>query len=117
MAYFRIKNITSNLQKRDPNKDTTLDVEYNEGFKKKNQKLKPGAELYISSPNLPVEFHLLRMKRLITVNEISKNNFLKLQKPIPKVVTTNTTTEKEKPVSKKRIYKKKEELTETPNEI
>lgn len=81
MGYFKIKNITNTLGKRDINKDRELSVEYNIGFTKKVHKIKSGDELIISSKSLPVSAHQLRLKGLATVVEISENEFIRLQKP------------------------------------
>lgn len=81
MGYYKIKNITNNLGKRDTNKDLTLNVEYNVGFQKKYKKLPPNEEIIMQCKSLPASIHTLRVKKFIKINEISENEFIRLQKP------------------------------------
>ena len=104
MVYYKITSLTHKLPKRHINKDKTLEIEYRESFKEREYRLPPNGTLYISSPSLPVNLHKLRMKKMITVVEINKNDFMKLQQPpipvaLPKKVEKTTTTEK--PVTKR----------------
>ena len=103
MVYYKITSLTHKLPKRHINKDKTLEIEYRESFSEKKYILPPNGTLYISSPSLPVNLHKLRMKKMITVVEINKNTFMRLQQPPipvvqPKVEKTTTT---EKPVTKR----------------
>jgi len=112
MGYYKIQSLTNTLPKRDMNKNLVLDIEYKEGFSEKKYSLKPGGILYLASATLPIKLHQLRMKKLIIVSEISKNNFMKLQNPAPKVATTSTTkAEKKEETSKKGRGRKKEETS------
>jgi hypothetical protein len=98
------------------------------GFEKKTQKLPVGGEIYISCGNLPISVHKLRIKKLVSVREVSQNEFFKAHKPktvetkevvvepeaesVEESVETNE-DEEETPLTttsttkKKRIYKKK----------
>jgi hypothetical protein len=99
MGYYKVTNLTAKLPKRHQQKNSTLKLEYRANFDIKTQDLHVGQTLYISSPSLPVNLHKLRMKKLISVVEIGKNTFMKLQRPIPKPqskVETKTTTQKSK---------------------
>ena len=81
MAHYKIKNITGNLPKRHINKDTNLSIEYQVGFHKKFKNLNFNDEIVLSCRRLPISVHGLRAKQLITVTEISENEFMRLQKP------------------------------------
>ena len=81
MAYYKIRNITNTLPKRHESKDKVLNIIYNVGFIPKNYSLAIGNEMIISCGKLPTNIHKLRAKRLITVQEISENDFLKNQRP------------------------------------
>ena len=109
MPYYKITSLTAKLPKRHLHKNENLKIEYREGFDTKTNELPVGATVYISSPSLPVNYHKLRMKGLISVVEIGKNAFMKLQKNEQKpvvapVVETTTTTKK----ASKRGHKSKE---------
>lgn len=80
MGYYRIKNITDKLPKRHPQKDSILKIEYNIGFKNDSHNLGGGQQITIECGNLPTNIHMLRMKNLITVQEISKNEFYNTNK-------------------------------------
>lgn len=97
MAHYKIKNITNNLPKRHVDKDRVLKVEYHVGFQKKFREVYPNEEILMTCRTLPVSIHGLRAKKLITVSEISENEFIRLQKPsskIPKMQKPNLELEK-----------------------
>ena len=94
MGYYKITNLTAKLPKRHQQKNSTLILEYRAGFDTKKYNLPVGGTLFISSPSLPVDLHKLRMKKLITVVEIGKNTFMKLQKPKPIVEVSEKPTPK-----------------------
>jgi hypothetical protein len=81
MAHYKIKNITDKFGKRHVNKDSVLNIEYHVGFQKKYRRLAAGDEIVLSCRTLPVSIHTLRAKKMITVMEISENEFARLQKP------------------------------------
>ena len=123
MAHYKIKNITGKLAKRHVSKDTILNIEYHVGFQKKFRKLGVNNEILLTCRTLPVSVQLLRAKKLITVSEISENEFVRLQKPSAKPAPVKETKKvapkeevkeeveaKEEP-KKKRTYKKKAEST------
>lgn len=126
MAHYKIKNITNTLGKRHVSKDSVLNIEYHVGFQKKFSKLGVNDEALITCRTLPVSVQLLRAKKLITISEISENEFVRLQKPSarkkpikinqPKVVNVEKKeVVKEKP-KKNRTYKKKTTTTKAPSE-
>ena len=78
MVYYKVRSLTSKLSKRHAMKDATLNIEYRESFKQKKYELTPNGVLYISSPSLPVNLHKLRMQKMVTIVELSKNTFMRL---------------------------------------
>jgi len=118
MGYFKIKNITNSLPKRHVKKDSMVEIEYSGGFIKKSFKLNSGAEAYIEAGNLPISIHKLRMKGMISIVEVSKNDFYKKQKPEPPKVTAPKKGEiidgaVEKDTSIKKINRKKRDINPT----
>lgn len=106
MNIYRITNITNKLGKRDDNFNTTLNITYVDNMEKKKISLKPQNNLYLIIKSLPLSVRKLRMKKLITVEEISNKEFEAIQrnensKKSSKGVTTTTTTKKTKTKSKK----------------
>lgn len=85
MAYFVIKNITNKLDKRHPNVNQTLEIEYFSQFEKKFHSLASGREMVINADNLPLGVHILKAKNLITVKKISDAEYEKSQKSKPVV--------------------------------
>lgn len=77
MGYYKIKNITNTLAKRHPRKDSVIKIDHKDGIKTKPYDLKSGEQITISCGNLPANLHLHRMKGLISVTEISENEFNK----------------------------------------
>lgn len=78
MAFYKIKNITNLLGKRDINKNKTLSIDFNNKFEKTTFTLKVNDVLYISLPTIPINLHQLRMKSFITITQISENEYLHL---------------------------------------
>lgn len=106
MAHYKIKNITGKLPKRHVNKDSVLSIEYQVGFHKKFKKLNINDEIVLSCRTLPVSIHGLRAKQLITVTEISENEFMRLQKPSARKVPVPTPPKKKEVVAKEPAKKK-----------
>ena len=112
MAYYKIKNVTSGLAKRHPQKSTVLEIKYNSGFNISTHNLRPGQEIIIECKNIPVGLRNLRLKKLVTLREISENEFLKLKNPKPKKKVISKVIEEKKPaVTKKTTTKKKRTYT------
>lgn len=124
MAYYKITSLTATLPKRHMHKDKALNIQYRENFSEKSYNLPVNGTLYISAPSLPINLHKLRMKKLITIVEVSKNTFMKLKnpRPIPVVVVpiieeeeeveTKTTTKKPRKTSSKKVSVEETEQTE-----
>lgn len=131
MAHYKIKSITGKLPKRHVDKDRTIDIEYHVGFQKKYRKLNANEEILLTCKTLPASVHSLRIKKLIVINEISENEFIRLQKPSSKpkkevkqdtfvekqtTTTTTTTMPPEEESSSKRRSRKKTSTTTIPPE-
>ena len=128
MAHYKIKNITGKLGKRHVNKDSVLNIEYHVGFQKKFRKLGVNDEVLLTCRTLPVSIQLLRAKKLVTITEISENEFVRLQKPSarrkpaqveePKKVVAKKEESEEKveEPKKKRTTRKKTTTTKAPAE-
>jgi len=115
MAYFIIKNITNKLDKRHPNVNQSLDIEYFSQFEKKYHNLASGREMVISADNLPLGVHILKAKNLIYVKKVSDSEYEKMQqskqiKEKKPEVTTTTQNQAEDTSQKKE--KKKFKKTE-----
>jgi len=118
MAYFVIKNITNKLDKRHPNLNQTLDIEYFSQFEKKIHKLASGREMVINADNLPLGVHILKAKNLITVKKISDIEYEKIKQSKivkeKKLETAIEQTQMEEQTYKKekKKHKKQEEKSE-----
>ena len=91
MTNYKITNITNTAGKRDPKFNTTLNIDYVDSMVKKNITVKPGETIFLQINSLPLSVHSLRVKKLISVVEVSNNelkNSLNITKPavIPPVI-------------------------------
>jgi len=91
MTNYKITNITNTAGKRDPKFNTTLNIDYVDSMVKKNITVKPGETIFLQINSLPLSVHRLRVKKLISVVEVSNNelkNSLNITKPavIPPVI-------------------------------
>jgi hypothetical protein len=85
MGTFKITNITNTLGKRDVKYNTVLGIEYVDDMLKKTIKIKAGETVYLTMPSLPISAHLLRVKNLITVTEVSDSEIASVRvKPTAK---------------------------------
>ena len=76
MKSYKITNITNLLGKREYKYNTTLELDYVDGLIKKKIKIKAGDSINLSIEALPLSVHRLRVKNLIIVNEIKKEDGL-----------------------------------------
>lgn len=74
MGIYRITNITHTLGKRNAKYNSILDIAYVEKMMNKIIKVKPNDSVYLTVNKLPLSVHRLRVKKLVTVVEISKND-------------------------------------------
>jgi len=91
MTNYKITNITNTAGKRDTKFNTTLSIDYIDSMMRKTITVKPGETIFLQINSLPLSVHRLRVKKLISVVEVSNNelkNSLNITKPavIPPVI-------------------------------
>ena len=119
MSTYKITNITHLAGKRDFKANSELDIEYVDNMLKRIVKVKPGKSIFLTIGTLPLSVHRLRVKNLITVEEVSATELAQLKKSSqPAAVKTKKTAEKEstdghdkqpKRGAKKKFVKKEDE--------
>ncbi len=110
MSTYKITNVTNLAGKRDHKYNSILDIDYVDGMMKKTAKVKPGDSLYLTVSTLPLSVHRLRVKKLITVTEVSATELegiVKKSQPKPKEVKKETAVSHEEDDSPKKTAKKK----------
>lgn len=110
MNTYKITNVTNLAGKREYKYNSILDIDYVDGMMRKTIKVKPGDSLYLTVPTLPLSVHRLRVKKLITVTEVSAaemERITKASKPKPKEVKKETTISHDEDDSSKKSAKKK----------
>jgi len=80
MGTYKITNITNLAGKRDLKFNSILDIEYVDNMMKKSISVKPGDSIYLTIASLPLSVHRLRVKNLITVNEVGASELAAMQK-------------------------------------
>ena len=110
MNTYKITNITNLAGKRDFKYNSILNIDYIDNMIKKNLEVKPGNTVYLTIQTLPLSIHRLRIKNLITVNEISSTELTSLYNPKPQIIKSEvkeTKIEVKKPlvVNKKKTLK------------
>lgn len=83
MKTFKITNITNLAGKRDSKFNMAIDIEYIDNRTKKVINLKAGSNVFLTVDSLPLSVHRLRIKKLITIEEV---NLAELNKPAEKGV-------------------------------
>jgi len=108
MNIYKITNISDKLGKRDNNYNSTLKISYINEMVKKNIDLKPNNTIYFKANSLPLSVQKFKIKKLVSVNEISEKEFnnIKQNKKSKQKSTTTSTTKKPKKSTKKSSYKK-----------
>ncbi len=89
MANYKITNITKNIDKRNPNYNSSLTIEYPENMMKKTLILKPDQEVIMVLSSLPQSINHLRMSQMVLVEEINEfqvDKIMNKQKPISKPI-------------------------------
>lgn len=114
MNTYKITNITDSLGKRDANYNTTLKITYVDEMVKKTILLKPKNTIYFTTKSLPLSVHRFRVKKLVSVAEISdkelkhvKENDVSKSQSNKKTSTTTTTTKKPKSTTRKKTTSSK----------
>lgn len=117
MSTYKITNISQLAAKRDAKYNSIIDIEYVDEMVKKIISVKPNETIYLTVSSLPLSVHRLRIKNLITVNEISASELNKLLNDVkPKVIKAENLIEneskgqqKQHAQSNKKKFNKKEE--------
>lgn len=102
MANYKITNLTNTAGKRDLKFNTTLSIDYVDSMQKKSIQIKPGETVFLQIHSLPLSVHKLRVKKLISVVEISTNelnNSMNLNKPVVAPIKSETSEEKKVEIS------------------
>ena len=85
MANYKITNITNTAGKREIGFNSTLNIDYVDSMMKRTVKVKPGEVVFLRIHSLPMSVRKLRVKKFISVVEITDNelkNSMNLNKPI-----------------------------------
>lgn len=94
MKTFKITNITNLVGKRDSRFNMAIDIEYIDNRRKKVINLKAGNEVFLTVDSLPLSIHRLRIKNLISIEEVNLAEY-------------NKSTEKKiQPIKKSKSVKK-----------
>ena len=112
MSTFKITNISKMVGKRDPNYDSTLTISYVHNMKNNKYFLKPDDVVYLTIDKLPISVHKLRVKKLVSVVEVSESE---LKKSMIKTPSKTENVTAVKPTPKKTTPKtEKEEKDDKP---
>ena len=86
MKTFKITNVSNLAGKRDSKFNMSIDIEYVDNRTKKIIQLKAGETVFLTVGSLPLSTQRLRIKKLITIEEISlveQNKLREKSKPQP----------------------------------
>lgn len=78
MANYKIKNITKNLEKRNPNFNSNVGVEYIDSMVKKTVQLKPDQEIIMVLNMISPSINRLKQKNMIIIEEINDHQVNKM---------------------------------------
>jgi len=118
MNTYKITNITNLAAKRDNYYNSTIDVEYVDNLTKKILKINAGESVYLSVQSLPLSVHRLRVKKLITVVEVSiaelnksmnMNKSMKSEMKPTKIVSNNESSQQKSTQTNRKKQSKKED--------
>lgn len=113
MKTYKIKNITHELGARDANYNKQLDIEYLDGIFKKTYKLKPNETIHISTRDLCMSTHDLRIKGFIIVDlvkGIKPKSSIKIKQKTKEIVNKVV---KETKIQTRKPQKKQNKTEET----
>jgi hypothetical protein len=119
MSNYKITNITDTTGKRNLRFNSILDIDYVDEMQKKSIKIKPGETVFLQIHSLPLSVHKLRVRKLVSVVEISNNelkNNMNIAKPIiiPSVIETPEEKEiKVESIAKRKSGKKSVEVVDS----
>src|SRR5579859_5706102 len=75
MGFYKIKNITPSLGKRNSKVNTSLMIDISSPLKENKVNLSPDAEFVMEANFLPISVHKMRTEGFLSVVEISKNEY------------------------------------------
>lgn len=114
---YKLLNTTFKLNKRDENYNKTLYFDYVDGFEKKTITIRPSQLIYIEFKNLPISLHRLRMQGLVSVLQVTDDEFNREYDKHKKILIndlSNKEIENNNKTSKPlKTYKKKENTKAT----
>jgi len=123
MKTYKITNTTNLVGRRDAKYNTIVDIEYIDNRMKKAIKLNAGDTVYLTVNSLPLSIHRLRIKKLISVIEISANELNEtMKKANPNIKKNIVPVDKPKTIKKSIILDKNDgidnvdDLDDTDNE-
>ena len=119
MANYKITNITNTAGKREIGFNSTLNIDYVDSMMKRTVKVKPGEVVFLRIHSLPMSVRKLRVKKFISVVEITDNelkNSMNINKPVAIPVIVETPEEVEIRVEKKKTGKKSHQAETVANE-
>ena len=76
MSTYKITNISNTIGKRELKYNSILNFDYVDEMTKKTITVKPGESVYLTISLLPLSLHKLRLRKLVTVIEISQSELL-----------------------------------------
>ena len=90
MSTFKITNLTNTFGRRDNKYNTDIEIGYIDGMTKKVLNVKPGESVYLTISNLPLSVHRLRVKKFISVIEITQSELsIIIEDSVPKIPKKN----------------------------
>jgi hypothetical protein len=112
MKILKITNITHLLGKREHNFNSTISIEYADGFMKKNTLVKPNETIYITIDSMPISVHQLRINGSIIVSEISESELAEAMnntkhKVVNNIINQNVEAETNQKVNNAKKHAKK----------
>lgn len=107
MSTYKITNTTNFAGKRDFKYNSELDISVVDNMVKKTMKLKPGDSVFLTVSSLPLSVHRLRVKRLVTVVEVSPSDIPKKAKASKPKAPKKTEVAPKKIVAAKKTTTKK----------
>lgn len=116
MKTYKITNITNIAGKRDPKYNTIVNIEYIDNRIKKYNKLDAGDTMFLTANTLPLSIHRLRLKKLITVVEISPEELINIMKKNNNLKTNKINQKKPKIPKKPMINNKNNQFNKVDTE-
>lgn len=107
MVTYKITNITNLVGKRDMKYNSILNIDYVDSMMKKTIKIMPGETVYLKISSLPLSVHRLRVKKLVSVVEITDTELKRtMDAAKPQPIKSSVEEESRKKVANPTIKKK-----------